>query len=77
MAKDSILDQNLLLPDAPDFISEPIQYSVTEMIQMCEPMLRFWNEIRYSRREPDFLGEAFKLEQDIPESDKIKIDTRE
>ena len=51
----------LNLPDAPDFISMPPQYSWSEMIAMCEPLLPFWNEQRYSKPEPPFIGEAFQL----------------
>lgn len=52
------------LPDAPDFISEPPRYSLLEMIAMCEKMLPYWNEIRYSKPEPPFIGEAFEIKGD-------------
>ena len=57
------LDQSLILnlPDAPDFISEAHYYTASEIIQMCEPFLPYWNSIRYSKPEPEFLGEAFRL----------------
>lgn len=51
----------LNLPDAPDFISEPPRYTAAEMIAMCEPMLPYWNQQRYSRPELPFVGEAFRL----------------
>jgi hypothetical protein len=31
------------------------------MIELCEPLLPYWNEIRYSKEEPEFIGEAFRL----------------
>lgn len=42
---------DLDLPDAPDFISEPPQYTLIEMIQMCEKMLPHWNKQRFERLE--------------------------
>jgi len=51
----------LNLPDAPDFISEPPKYTVSEMARMCEAMLPHWNKIRYSKPEPPFVGEPFRL----------------
>ena len=52
---------DLNLPNAPDFISKPPQYTLEEMIRLCEKMLPYWNEIRYSKPEPEFRGEPFKL----------------
>ena len=40
-------DLQLILPDAPDFISEPPKYSLLEMIEMCEKMLPYWNKKRF------------------------------
>jgi hypothetical protein len=58
----ALKDSDILnLPDAPDFISEPPRYTATEMAEMCEKMLEQWNNIRYSKPEPEFIGEAFKL----------------
>ena len=54
----------LNLPDAPDFFSEPPKYTASEMVQMCEPMLPYWNRIRYSKPEPPFVGEAFRLHEE-------------
>ena len=54
---DDILD----LPKAPEFISKPPVYTLAEMIELCEKMLPYWNEIRYSKPEPPFVGEPFKL----------------
>ena len=51
----------LNLPDAPDFISLPPQYSVSEMIAVCEKMLPFWNRQRLENPPPPFVGEAFQL----------------
>ena len=62
MTQKSILDQDLVFPDAPDFVSVTIQYTASEMVLMCEPMLPLWNQKRYSQAEPEFLGEAFSLE---------------
>ncbi|MCB0339839.1 MAG: hypothetical protein KDD53_09555 [Bdellovibrionales bacterium] len=57
--KDSdILD----LPEAPDFISKPPEYTVSEMIEICEKMLPFWNSVRYSKPDPESIGEPFSLE---------------
>ena len=61
MKNKPILEQDLSFPDAPDFISEPPRYTVSEMIQMCEPLLPHWNQQRYSKPEPKFIGEAFSL----------------
>jgi len=52
---------DLNLPVAPDFISKPPQYTLEEMIRLCEKMLPYWNEIRYSKPEPEFRGERFTL----------------
>jgi len=58
----TLRDSDILnLPEAPDFISEPPRYSVSEMIELCEKMLPYWNEIRYSKAEPEFVGSAFSL----------------
>ena len=58
-------DSDILnLPDAPDFISEPPRYTASEMAAMCEKLLPEWNKIRYSKPEPEFVGEAFKLLED-------------
>jgi len=40
------LDMDLKLPDAPDFISKPPQYSLAEIIRLSEPLLPFWNSQR-------------------------------
>ena len=49
------------LPDAPDFISEIPQYTVSEMIQICEPMLPYWNQIRYNKPSDPWPEEVFIL----------------
>ena len=51
----------LVLPDAPDFISLAPQQSLAEMIAICEKMLPYWNAIRYSKPEPVFLSGPFVL----------------
>jgi hypothetical protein len=51
----------LNLPDAPDFISRPPEFTASEMARMCEAMLPHWNRIRYAQPEPHFVGEAFRL----------------
>ena len=53
------------LPEAPNFISEPPCFSAAEMAALCEKMLPYWNTIRYSKPEPEFVGEAFALFGDI------------
>ncbi len=54
-------DDLLNLDDAPDFISEPPPISAAELIEHCQKMLPYWNRIRYSKPEPEFLGESFRL----------------
>ena len=55
-------DKDILnLPDAPDFISDPPTYTFEEMIRLCERLLPYWNEKRYSKPEPEFVGEPFCL----------------
>ena len=54
----------LNLPEAPDFISASPSYTLAEMIKLCEPMLVYWNQQRYSKPEPEFVGEAFSLRDD-------------
>lgn len=49
------------LPDAPDFISEPPKYTLAEMIKLSQVMLPYWNKIRYSKPEPEFVGDPFVL----------------
>lgn len=51
----------LNLPEAPDFISRPPEISHKEMIQICEKMLPYWNKIRFSKEQPRYVGEAFRL----------------
>lgn len=60
------LDKKLILnlPDAPDFISEPPKYTVSEMIQICEAMLPYWNKIRYSQPPPVNICDEFILKKD-------------
>ena len=43
------LPDNLILnlPDAPDFISKPPEYTVAEMIKICEALLPYWNKRRF------------------------------
>jgi hypothetical protein len=58
----SLRDSDILnLPDAPEFISKPPVYTLEEMIRLCEKMLPYWNRLRYSKPEPKFVGEAFRL----------------
>jgi len=51
----------LNLPDAPDFISEAPSYTASEMIEICEKMLPYWNSLRYSAPEPEVVMEEFRL----------------
>lgn len=61
----ALKDGDLLnLPDAPDFISEPPSYTASEMIEICEKMLPYWNSLRYSKPESEVVMEEFKLPQD-------------
>jgi hypothetical protein len=58
----ALKDSDILnLPDAPDFISKPPEMTLIELIALCEKMLPYWNKERYSKPEPEFVGEAFKL----------------
>ena len=50
------------LPDAPGFISKPPRYELEEMITLCEKLLPYWNQQRYSKPEPPFIGEEFTCE---------------
>lgn len=55
-------DKDILnLPEAPDFISQPPQFTLAEMIALSERLLPYWNTQRYSRPEPKFVGESFSL----------------
>ena len=51
----------LNLPDAPEFISKPPKYTLLEMAAMCEKMLPLWNKERYSKPQPEFIGEVFRF----------------
>jgi len=60
-------DSDLLdLPDAPDFISKPPQYTASEMIALCEKMLPNWNAQRLLRPEPPLIGREFSF-SDLPD----------
>ena len=52
---------NLNLPDAPDFISEPPRYTHEEMIEICEKMLPYWNLKRYAEPPETIERESFVL----------------
>ena len=54
-------DLSLNFPDAPDFISEPPKYTVTEMIALCEKMLPYWNAKRYAKPEVHVEVPAFVI----------------
>lgn len=65
----TLKDSDILdLPDAPDFESYPPQYSVSEMIALCEQMLPHWNALRYAKAEPPFVGEGFSLVSETKDS---------
>jgi hypothetical protein len=53
---------DLNLPDAPAFISEPPQYTMAEMFEICEKMLPYWNKIRFSKPLPPGPQEEFVLD---------------
>lgn len=63
MPKKSIIEQNLTFPDAPDFMAEEIKFTATEMAEICERLLPYWNKKRYANPEPPFIGESFTLEK--------------
>ena len=69
----TLRDSDILdLPEAPDFISRPPQYSIAEMIALCEKMLPHWNAQRYSKPEPQFLGAAFSLVENLGAGGTVK-----
>lgn len=53
--KSSVLrdDLDLNLPDAPNFFSTRPQYTVNELIIICQAMLPHWNKQRFVDREPE------------------------
>lgn len=62
--KKKLNSDGITFPDAPDFISRPPQYTLAEMIKLCEKMLPFWNRERYkegSRYNKPVKMEEFKL----------------
>ena len=64
LAEKTVLKESdiLNLPDAPDFISEPPEMTLDEMIACCEQMLPYWNEIRYSKPEKKIVRDEFVLD---------------
>jgi hypothetical protein len=60
--KEPVTAQNLVFPDAPEFMAEPVQFSATEMAEMCERMLPIWNKQRYAKPDQKFVGEPFTLD---------------
>lgn len=64
----SLLDSDdLILPDAPDFISESPHYTASEMAALCEKMLPYWNSIRYgsSNKKTDDIQTEIPMEEFI------------
>ena len=60
----ALKDSDILnLPDAPDFISETPEISYEQFLKLAEKMLPYWNAERYSKPEPEFVGEAFRLKE--------------
>lgn len=52
MDKDeSVIAKELVFPDAPDFMAQPVLFSATEMAEMCERMLPIWNKKRYAQED--------------------------
>lgn len=51
---------NLDLPFDPKFISTPPQYTLAEMIKICEKMLPFWNQKRKETLVPAEKIEPFE-----------------
>jgi hypothetical protein len=60
----------LNLPDAPDFISKPHPLTSNQLLQLAEKMLPYWNKIRYSKPQPEFIGEAFSLADEEEDSSR-------
>lgn len=54
-------ENDLNLPFDPDFHSQPPQYSVAEMIKICEVMLPYWNRMRFDN-PPELLEFTFTLD---------------
>jgi hypothetical protein len=65
----TLKDSDILnLPEAPDFIQTPPQYTMEEMFMICEKMLPYWNKLRLENPPPPFVGEPFRLlEEDLKE----------
>jgi hypothetical protein len=61
MEKQSVIEQDLIFPEVPDFMAEQVVFSATEMAEMCERLLPVWNLKRYASPDPEFLGEPFSL----------------
>ncbi len=53
-------DDKLDFPEAPEFISQPPQYSLQEMIKLWEKMLPYWNEKRYQPGSPYLEAVSFE-----------------
>lgn len=59
---ESVVAQDLVFPDAPDFMAEPVLFSASEMAEMCERMLPSWNKKRYAQEDALFTGDEFVLD---------------
>jgi hypothetical protein len=59
---ESVVAQDLIFPDAPDFMAEPVVFSASEMAKMCEFMLPIWNKKRYAQEVEVFIGDEFVLD---------------
>ena len=58
----SLRDSDILdLPDAPNAFSQPPHYSMAEFIALCEKSLPYWNQERYAKPVPPFIGEPFRF----------------
>lgn len=54
-------EDDLDLPEAPEFISRAPRYTAAEMAELCEKMLPVWNKERESKPPKPFLGGEFLL----------------
>jgi hypothetical protein len=59
---ESVVAQDLVFPDAPDFMAEPVNFSASEMAEMCQFMLPIWNKKRYAQEDALFIGDEFILD---------------
>jgi hypothetical protein len=67
----TLRDADILnLPEAPDFISKPPTYPLSEFIALCEKLLPYWNKQRFASPPPLPPLEAFKLVEERSDATK-------